>query len=85
MKKNELLENISLMRSNVEWDYPMDFAATLDICEDLVQRYYKDSPNCDGCKYHQVITDPESGLEGHVCYYDSLATRYECAREIKNE
>ena len=47
MKKAELLENIELMRANVEWFYPMDYAATLDICEQLVKDHYQDAPDLD--------------------------------------
>lgn len=47
MKKAELLDNIALMRTNVEWNYPIDYAATLDVCEQLVTKYYQDRPNLD--------------------------------------
>lgn len=42
MTKAELLQNIDLMRSEVEWEYPMDYAATLDVCEQLVKEHYEE-------------------------------------------
>ena len=42
MKKAELLQNIDLMRATVEWEYDISFAATLDVCEELVKKYVSD-------------------------------------------
>ena len=47
MKKAELLQNIDLMRSEIEWEYPMDFAATLDVCEELVKEHIPDESDLD--------------------------------------
>ena len=47
MKKIELLRNLELMKSEVEWEYPIDYAATLDICEGLVRKHYQENPDLD--------------------------------------
>ena len=47
MTKAELLQNIELMRAEVEWCYPIDYAATLDVCEELVKEHIPDEPDFD--------------------------------------
>lgn len=39
MGEKELLNNISMMTSEVEWTYPLDYAATLDICSDNIKAW----------------------------------------------
>lgn len=47
MTKVELLENINIMRAEIEWEAPIDYAATLDICKQLVIDHYQDTPDLD--------------------------------------
>ena len=47
MKKAELLQNIELMRATVEWEYDISYAATLDVCEELVKEHIPDESDLD--------------------------------------
>lgn len=37
MEKEKILENLELMKSEIEWEFTQEYAVTLDVCEEIVK------------------------------------------------
>lgn len=57
MKPEEAIKNLKLMQAAIEWEYPMDYAATIDAAIEALEKQIPKAIFCDYC-------NPDS--EGYV-------------------
>lgn len=37
MDKEDIISNLEIMRSEIEWEYSMEYVSTLDVCIEIVK------------------------------------------------
>ena len=45
MTKQELIHNLKLIKSAIEWDYPLDFAATIEEAVEVIENGQSEAKN----------------------------------------
>jgi len=81
MTNKEAIEIIEIAIKEVEWEYPMDYAAAFDIAIEALE---KQSHICNNCKYFDKDYN-YTCTEVHLCtkhkiarYEDAFCSDWEC-------